>query len=43
MYCANLVMYICEMQFVFIMEYDLIYEDLEGLFPLQSMHTEDVH
>jgi hypothetical protein len=34
---------ICEAHLAFIVECDLVYEGLKGLFLLQNMHLEDVH
>jgi hypothetical protein len=38
----NILMWICEVCFIFTMEYDFVYEHLEDLFSFQNMHVEDV-
>lgn len=40
---SNILMWMCEMQLVFIMECGLVYEDFEAFFPLQKMHVEDAN
>jgi hypothetical protein len=39
----NILMWIYEVYFIFIMEHDLVYENFEVFFPFPNLHVEDVH
>jgi hypothetical protein len=39
----DILMWICEVQLVFVMGCDLLYANLEGFVPFQNVHLEDVH
>jgi hypothetical protein len=38
----SVVVWSCELQFIFVVKFDLVYEDLKSCFRLQNMHCDDV-